>query len=60
MLRCMEEEKLDLETDNKSSYIFIQKNKNSGHRRFYCNERGFKKLREFFDEQWGNNIGSKD
>ncbi len=34
----------------------VEANKKTGHRRFYCNDRAYKKLREFFDEQWQNNI----
>ena len=38
----------------------IKKNNETGHRRFYCNEKGYKKLREFFDKQWQNNITSNE
>jgi hypothetical protein len=34
----------------------IEKNKKTGHRRFYMNEKGLKKFREFILEQWENNL----
>lgn len=37
----------------------VEANKISGKRRFYCNERAYKLLKEFFDEQWKNNQESE-
>jgi len=34
----------------------INKNKKTGHRRFYMNDNGLKKFREFILEQWNNNF----
>jgi hypothetical protein len=34
----------------------IKLNKKIGHRRFYMNEKGLKKFREFILEQWENNL----
>jgi hypothetical protein len=38
----------------------IEKNKKTGHRRFYMNEKGLKKFSEFVLEQWENNLKQKD
>ncbi len=34
----------------------IEKNKKSGHRRFYLNEKGLIKFKDFILEQWENNL----
>jgi hypothetical protein len=34
----------------------IEKNKETGHKRFYMNEKGLIKFQEFILEQWGNNL----
>lgn len=34
----------------------IERNKNTGHRRFYMNDKGLMKLKEFILQQWENNF----
>ena len=38
----------------------IEINKKTGHRRFYMNDRGLRKFREFVLEQWKNNLNNKE
>lgn len=38
----------------------IEKNKKTGHRRFYMNEKGLIKFKEFILEQWENNLKEND
>lgn len=38
----------------------IEVNKKTGHRRFYMNDRGLRKFREFVLEQWENNLNNKE
>ena len=37
----------------------LKSNKETGHRRFYMNEKGLKKFQEFILEQWKNNLNEK-
>jgi len=38
----------------------IETNKKTGHRRFYMNDRGLRKFREFVLGQWKNNLNNKE
>lgn len=37
----------------------IDINKKTGHRRFYMNDKGLERFREFILEQWNNNLKKK-
>ncbi len=38
----------------------IDENKETGHRRFYLNDKGLEKFKEFILEQWENNLKNEN
>ena len=38
----------------------ISTNKKNGHKRFYLNDKGLQKFKEFILEQWDNNLKEKE
>lgn len=54
-------------TTSKTPSIFINPtdhnisiNKKTGHKRFYLNEKGLQRFKEFILEQWENNLKEKE